>query len=240
MNLKDLNPKKYYCMNDLSKFRLDDGRRLDDALRHHPLAPTFVEGARLPKGHRSTGKYFTGRQVENFAEDYNKSAFRNTPVRVAKIAKDINALESEREFLLKEVDRAEQELWRIKRNAEMQENYALNMMREFFDRYMNGVDGVLCSMPVSGVYFLRHMGKVVYVGQSVNILGRVSQHQGEKEFDSVSYVRCQKENLNNVEGFFIKLLAPELNRDRNGRLQSPSSSVECFDDLTHLLLPVHK
>jgi len=65
---------------------------------------------------------------------------------------------------------------------------------------------------VCGVYFLIENGIVVYVGQSVNVFARVGQHKSDgKKFDEVRYFRCDKDDLDEKEMFFIKLLQPELN-----------------------------
>jgi len=75
-----------------------------------------------------------------------------------------------------------------------------------------------------GVYFLCVADRVVYVGQSSNPCGRISQHiQSGKQFDSAYVLPVALENLDNVETHFILLFAPSLNGRRvNGRLVTPS------------------
>lgn len=68
---------------------------------------------------------------------------------------------------------------------------------------------------LSGVYFLVHEGKVVYVGQSYNVHGRVAAHKRGKTFDSWCYVQCTgRRKMNMLESLYIHYLQPE----QNGRL----------------------
>jgi hypothetical protein len=60
-----------------------------------------------------------------------------------------------------------------------------------------------------GVYFLIDNGKIVYVGQSVNVYSRISQHS--KKFDSFSILPCQKNELDALESLYIHVLKPPLN-----------------------------
>ena len=70
---------------------------------------------------------------------------------------------------------------------------------------------------ICGVYFLLHMGEVVYIGQSVNVRTRVSAHQknyGEKKpmkFDDVRVVRADHHDLDLLEMLFITKYRPRYN-----------------------------
>ncbi len=65
---------------------------------------------------------------------------------------------------------------------------------------------------VAGIYFLVDNGNVVYVGQSVNIFSRVSQHYNDKkQFTSFAYIVCEKNILDKMESLYIHLLKPKLN-----------------------------
>jgi hypothetical protein len=68
--------------------------------------------------------------------------------------------------------------------------------------------------PVSGIYFLIRGDAIVYVGQSVDIISRLAAHNADpsKDFNRFAYVPCQRQDLNAVEEFFIKLFQPEHNR----------------------------
>jgi len=61
-----------------------------------------------------------------------------------------------------------------------------------------------------GVYFLIDNGKIVYVGQSVNVYSRIAQHH-QKKFDSFAVLPCQKTELDVLESLYIHVLRPLLN-----------------------------
>lgn len=65
------------------------------------------------------------------------------------------------------------------------------------------------------VYFLIQDNEVVYVGQSVYLPGRLSEHICNKEFDRVFYLPVPRSELGIVEGGFIKALKPKLNGTMN-------------------------
>ncbi|OLF36556.1 hypothetical protein BTW00_05585 [Psychrobacter sp. C 20.9] len=61
-----------------------------------------------------------------------------------------------------------------------------------------------------GVYFLVKNNEIVYIGQSINIASRITQHR-DKDFDSVSYVACHKDELDILESLYILAYQPALN-----------------------------
>lgn len=69
---------------------------------------------------------------------------------------------------------------------------------------------------VSGVYFLLRGERVVYVGQSSRIFGRVLTHMGTKNFDGFAYIPCELNQMDVLESLYIHLLRPELNGAMNG------------------------
>ena len=90
---------------------------------------------------------------------------------------------------------------------------------------------VSVSIPVPdicGIYFLVHMDRVVYVGQSVNVPARVGHHKTSgKQFDRVAFVPCQQEHLNILESLYIHILRPALNGDSNTKgLKAAPISME--------------
>jgi hypothetical protein len=63
-----------------------------------------------------------------------------------------------------------------------------------------------------GVYFLVKGKEIVYVGQSVDILGRVSRHhRGGIDFDAFCLLPCKKEDMDRIEATYIAALMPDLN-----------------------------
>lgn len=63
-----------------------------------------------------------------------------------------------------------------------------------------------------GVYFLCLGGEVVYVGQSHDVVTRVMQHVGVKEFDRWYWLPVEIEKLNEVEADFIRSIKPRGNK----------------------------
>lgn len=70
----------------------------------------------------------------------------------------------------------------------------------------------------SGVYFLCHRGRVVYVGQAAVAARRINEHTTTKDFDQGFFLPWPRWDLNQIEGAFIRLLEPPLNRAEGGWL----------------------
>lgn len=73
-------------------------------------------------------------------------------------------------------------------------------------------------LDLAGVYFLFRGKRIVYVGQSRDIVGRVHAHKRskarglEKDFDGVMYVKISGEHQRLcAERIFIRVLKPEYN-----------------------------
>lgn len=74
------------------------------------------------------------------------------------------------------------------------------------------VSASIVAPKVCGIYFLIYKGSVVYVGQSIHIWSRISQHTAaRKSFDRVAFLPCNKEHLDVLESLYIHILRPELN-----------------------------
>ena len=69
---------------------------------------------------------------------------------------------------------------------------------------------------LTGVYFLIQNEKIIYAGQSVNIISRVAAHKRNKEFERFAFVPCEREDLDVLESLYIHFLRPELNGHLNG------------------------
>jgi len=64
----------------------------------------------------------------------------------------------------------------------------------------------------SGIYFLVHNNRVVYVGQSQNAISRSLGGHGSKKFDGVAYIFVNENiHLNNLEAYFIAKFKPKYN-----------------------------
>jgi len=66
-------------------------------------------------------------------------------------------------------------------------------------------------VPLIGIYFLIKERKIIYIGQSNNILTRITTHSNSKDFDSYSYIPCDESILDKLESLYIHVYQPELN-----------------------------
>lgn len=68
----------------------------------------------------------------------------------------------------------------------------------------------------SGVYFLLKGTCVVYVGQSIHVFSRVTDHLGSKDFDSFAWIACPPASLDMLESLYIHTLRPVYNTCERG------------------------
>lgn len=73
------------------------------------------------------------------------------------------------------------------------------------------VDAARQWVPLIGIYFLIKERKIIYIGQSNNILTRITTHSNSKDFDSYSYIPCDESILDKLESLYIHVYQPELN-----------------------------
>ena len=76
--------------------------------------------------------------------------------------------------------------------------------------------------PIAGVYFLVCDDEIVYVGQSKNVLSRMSGH-ADKRFNTVKMIPVCEEGLLTTERMMIKILKPRYNRMHNGEVEDKPS-----------------
>lgn len=84
-----------------------------------------------------------------------------------------------------------------------------------------------------GVYFLVKSDRVVYVGQSVQIGTRLSDHAKTKDFDRYTYVACSKEKLDVLESLYIHALNPEY-QGRSGYEGERIAAPYSFEQLSNM------
>lgn len=65
----------------------------------------------------------------------------------------------------------------------------------------------------TGIYFLIKRGRIVYVGQAINVLARVNGHVATKDFDAWHWIPCPRARLGLMERIYINAFLPPLNRD---------------------------
>lgn len=64
-----------------------------------------------------------------------------------------------------------------------------------------------------GCYFLLLRDEVVYIGKSIDIISRISQHAADgKEFDEYTYMLCSMDDLDGLEARLITHFQPRFNK----------------------------
>lgn len=86
------------------------------------------------------------------------------------------------------------------------------------------LEAVVPARSMVGVYFLVKDSEVIYVGQSIDVLGRISKHRREgRDFDAYTYMLCEKDKLDRLEATYITAFMPWLNLSL-GRVPSGGSA----------------
>lgn len=86
--------------------------------------------------------------------------------------------------------------------------------------------GISLNESVCAVYFLISNGRIVYVGQSINIHSRIATHQHRKSSDSYAFICCEPAQLDVLESIYIHALRPPLNVGANGNPRMPRSLTQ--------------
>lgn len=74
------------------------------------------------------------------------------------------------------------------------------------------IDRAIPTAILSGIYFLIRNQRVVYVGQSVNVLRRISEHiKNGARFDSFTISLCKRNEMDRLETTYIRALFPDEN-----------------------------
>ena len=71
------------------------------------------------------------------------------------------------------------------------------------------IQGVRCA---SAIYFLWQEGRIVYAGQSVNVLKRICEHCVDKFFDRSTFEPVHANDLTFVESYAIWFFRPQYNK----------------------------
>lgn len=227
-NISELCSDEFYAKSRLSNIVFPDGRRMDEALTNHPLAPDHTSLTKV-------GKFYTGKQVIDFYQSVCLNLFASVDFeeKLSDAAEKLSHAKIIEERANRDLDQAKL----IKKEASETLNLARDQAKIMLEEFVRGHPtqcGNIAQAMSSGVYFLFYRGDLVYVGQSVCILARVGQHK-DKQFDRFAFINCDQSQLNDVEGFFINLLRPRLNQARNGVYIGPRSRISSFDDLSLML-----
>lgn len=210
----DIEPDGYYGKGCFSNMMFHRGRVMQEALLHDPLAP---KGEPHPTYVSRT--IYKGQDVLDYIASYSDDAL-DVGFEIERQRKDdIRELNKRIDQEKKALREAHEEV--LKKLGDTRKAI-LNLVQDTLDR---SIDITKETKASCGVYFLRQGDEIVYVGQSISVYNRVNQHRSSKQFDSVTLLPCKPEQLNNLEGFFIRLLRPKLNGHNavTGRHGAPSS-----------------
>lgn len=88
------------------------------------------------------------------------------------------------------------------------------------------------------VYFLSSKGQVVYIGQTLNFDQRIKTHEGEKDFDHISYVKVPAWRKDCIEAFYIHKLSPRLNKvlPIKGIYKSARKLIDSYDSIAKKII----
>lgn len=65
------------------------------------------------------------------------------------------------------------------------------------------------------VYFLFLRGRLIYIGQTTDLIARMASHDHEHQHDSIRWIVCRREKLEEYEIRLIKILKPLANYAHN-------------------------
>lgn len=80
------------------------------------------------------------------------------------------------------------------------------------------------------IYFLLKEMEVVYVGQSSRGMVRCYEHH-DIDFDSLTFIKCEKEQLNYLEDFYIAKYLPKYNKRFNGTLYKSCPDNKQYENI---------
>ncbi len=203
--IDEIDGASFYLKVDLVDVFLPRGRSLSEALRNDPMAPQY----QTLSGRNAKAKFYLGADVIRYAN----SAYDDVSVLEKRITQ--KALENAHKYL--ETARAAIVAERQELKAERERIASNNLLAltASINRHLSNAKLVkfFPASQKSGVYFLKQEKTIVYIGQSVAVGARISSHMmgGSKQFDEVVIFYCDPTELDNWEGFFIRLLRPKYN-----------------------------
>lgn len=216
-SIAEINPSLHYSRSSLSEIRFHRGVELVHLLTRDPLAP---------KGRSFNNSIVTlGLHVIEYASEFQVCL----PTEV----------DRERDFI---VGDAQREAMKILSSARLQAAtldaqarrqsledvkaealVGVSRLIEKLSHLVSGENNIISNI---GVYFLFLRGRIQYIGQSKNILGRCAVHRRDdsKLFDQIKFLPCSVDDLSNIEGFLIRLINPPLNKwDPERNVGAPNS-----------------
>lgn len=203
--IDEIDDARFYLTSELADIFLPRGRNLSEAIKNDPMAPQY----QTLSGRHNKGKFYLGADIKRYAH----GAYDDVSVLEKRITQ--KALESANKHLksARAAIVAEREKLQAERERIVSKN--ISDLTESITRHLSNAKLVrfFPATQKSGIYFLKHEKTIVYVGQSVAVGSRISQHimDGSKTFDEVVIFYCDPTELDHWEGFFIRLLRPKYN-----------------------------
>jgi len=74
-----------------------------------------------------------------------------------------------------------------------------------------------------GIYFLLKDEEIIYIGKSINIENRIKCHS--YNYDNIISLDCNKDNLSDMEKYFIEICSPKNNIQHNKSFKYKDSSL---------------
>lgn len=216
-SLSDMQDGVLYPTSCFTGFTISRGRNLGQALCQDPSAPTPITASRA--------KCFTLSQVREYLSGYGDN-FLDV---AGEVALQLAALrKSDEAAIQKKAAEVDAEKEQIRLEMETAIGSLNDHLKSFAQRFIadHASDITKAANSVCGVYFLRKGRDIVYIGQSVNVYSRVASHKASKDFDAVDFLPCDRSKLDDLEGFFIRLLQPKLNGHLEGTIHgAPKSAI---------------
>jgi len=196
----DIDPDAWYGKGCFAAFSFHRGRIMQEALLRDPMAPKGSPHPRVP-----SWTVYRGQDILDYIASYSDDALP-VQVELERMRRD-DSVRIEREISALRKQICEQHQQEIQRLGDTRKAILASVMNIL----SSAVDVTAQANLSCGVYFLKKGDEIVYVGQSIAVFSRVQQHKSRKDFDSVTVLPCAPDQLNNLEGFFIRLLKPKLN-----------------------------
>lgn len=204
-----------YPLGTISEIVMPRGRRLGEALSNDPIAPKPISCDGIPSNMRCYYKSQIVEYFNSYSDDYLDIS-KEISYRVQQTVRNSEIhISIERSKIDKERSEMSRQI------ADVVERSVKKFTAQFLEKYGKRY---YIANSACGIYFLRRLGKVVYVGQSRNVYVRLGDHISTKDFDEVVILPCEPDDLDNLEGFYIRLLQPEMNAWKpDANIGAPSS-----------------
>ncbi|MFA6904417.1 MAG: GIY-YIG nuclease family protein [Gallionellaceae bacterium] len=114
--------------------------------------------------------------------------------------------------------------WAGNLESEIRKRYEIDQERPYrVPKGLTSERSIMASaVPVesmSGVYFLILHERIIYIGKSVDVYNRISNHRSNgRIFTHYSIIQCPPEGLNELESKYILAFNPVGNKGRYGKL----------------------